>query len=58
MGQHTPEGICLAAFNSLLPTTRVLRFGGLYPQADPEMHNIACPDEVNPVVFEVRRINK
>ena len=55
----TPEGICLAAFNSLLPNARVLMFGGSFPwEADPDVTTIACPDAENPVVFEVRRLRK
>ncbi|HLB12355.1 MAG TPA: TIGR04076 family protein [Dehalococcoidia bacterium] len=53
----TPGGICLGAFNPLAPNVRVLRFGGEYPWAeDKDATTIACPDAVNPVVFEVRRL--
>ena len=55
----TPEGICLAAFNSLLPNARVLMFGGSFPwEPDPDVSTIACPDSENPVVFELRKIRK
>ncbi len=53
----TPGGICLSAFNALLPSARVLRFGGTFPWADdPDVTTLACPDAENPVVFELRRI--
>jgi uncharacterized repeat protein (TIGR04076 family) len=61
VGPHTPAGICVAAFNSLIPTIRVLRYNGFYgssPSAETTQHTIACPDAANPVEFEVRRISK
>lgn len=58
VGMHTPSGICIAAFNSMLPAIRVLRYSGLYPGEDVEMRTVACPDADNPVVYEVRRIRK
>ena len=55
----TPEGICLSAFNSFYPNSRVLMFGGTFPwTADPDVCTIACPDAENPVVFELRRLRK
>ena len=30
VGPHTPAGICVSAFNSLIPTIRVLRYNGFY----------------------------
>ena len=56
--EKTPEGICLTAFNDLLPHIWVLMFGGSYPwESDPNIiKNIACADAKNPVVFELRRL--
>ena len=55
----TPEGICLSAFNAMLPNIRVLMFGGAFPwSSDPDATTIACPDAENPVVFELRRLRK
>ncbi len=55
----TPEGICLTAFNVLLPNARVLRFGGSFPwENDTDITTVACPDAQNPVVFELRRLQK
>ena len=59
IGSKTPDGICLSAFNALLPNARVLRFGGAFPwETDPDISTIACPDAENPVVFELRRVGK
>ena len=56
----TPEGICLSAFNSLFPYLQVLMFGGVFPwEADPDIaSNVACPDSLNPVLFEIRRLRE
>ncbi len=59
IGHKTPEGICLSAFNALLPAIRVLCFGGSFPwEDDTDVTTAACPDAQNPVVFELRRLNK
>jgi uncharacterized repeat protein (TIGR04076 family) len=53
----TPQGICIKAFSSLLPQIWFLRLGGSFPwEVDPGVTRIACPDPVNPVVFELRRL--
>ncbi len=55
----TPGGICLSAFNVLLPNARTLMFGGAFPwSADKDVTTAACPDAENPVVFEVRRVRE
>ena len=47
----TPEGICL--------NVRTLMFGGQFPwETDKDTTTVCCPDAVNPVVFEIRRIRK
>ncbi len=57
--RHTPEGICLDAFHSLFPEARVLTYGGSLPwSSDPDTGIAVCPDPNNPVVFEVRRLQK
>ena len=59
IGSKTPEGICLSAFNAMFPSLRVLRFGGSFPwSTDPDVATAACPDALNPVVFELRRLRK
>ncbi len=53
----TPAGICLSAFNALLPAARTLMFGGSFPWSnDPDVATAACPDAANPVVIELRRV--
>lgn len=55
----TPDGICLSAFNAMLPNLRVLRYGGSFPwSTDPDVTTLACPDAANPVVFELRRFRE
>ena len=57
--RKTPEGMCLSAFNALFPSLRVLMFGGAFPWEDnPDVTTVACPDAVNPVVFELRRLRE
>ncbi len=59
MGTKTPEGVCLSAFHCLLPSVRVLMYGGSFPwETDPDVYKGACPDSDNPVVFELRRLRK
>lgn len=59
VSDKTPGGICLSAFNTLYPNLRTLRFGGSFPwEADPATSSIACPDNKNPVVFELKRVKK
>lgn len=54
----TPPGVCLSAFAALLPHARALMFGGSYPWEEEGVAHVACPDHVNPVVFELRRVPK
>ena len=57
ISRTTPDGICLSAFNAFFPNLRVLMFGGIFPWSeDPDAATVACPDAVNPVVFQLRRI--
>ena len=59
IGNKTPAGICLSAFQALLPDTRALMFGGSFPwQSDPDISRIPCPDIKNPLIFELRRLRK
>jgi len=59
VGEKTPEGICLSAFQALFPDIRVLMYGGSFPwMKDPDIAIVACPDGDNPVIFEARRIKE
>jgi uncharacterized repeat protein (TIGR04076 family) len=56
IGQKTTEGLCSWALCSIFPFAEVLQFGGAFPwEKDPDKTTVACPDPVNPVVFELRR---
>ena len=59
IGEKTPAGICLSAFNALCPNIRALKFGGAFPwETDSDVAIVACPDAKSPVVFELRRLQK
>jgi uncharacterized repeat protein (TIGR04076 family) len=59
IGETTPQGICLGAFESLFSSVRTLMFGGTFPWSeDPDTAIVACPDAANPLVFELRRIRE
>ena len=56
IGQKTPPGMCSWAFQALFPFAEVLQFGGSFSwEKDPSKATVACPDPVNPVIFELRR---
>lgn len=56
IGQATPTNLCSWAFYSLFPFAQVLQFGGSFPwEQDRNKAIVACPDDKNPVVFELRR---
>jgi uncharacterized repeat protein (TIGR04076 family) len=53
----SPGGICLFAFNAIMPFLTPLMFGGTFPWSDdPDKVEVVCPDAANPVVFELQRI--
>ncbi len=53
---NTPSGMCSWAFYTLFPFAKVLQYGGSFPwENDPNKAIVACPDNANPVVFELRR---
>ena len=54
----TPEGICLSAFQVLIPNIRLFMTDGSIPWAISEAHAMACPDPNNIVVFELKRLHK
>jgi uncharacterized repeat protein (TIGR04076 family) len=55
----TPPGMCPWAFYTLFPFAGTLQFGGTFPWGkDPDKTTVACPDPDNPVVFELRRVEK
>jgi len=59
VGDTTPPGMCSWAFYALFPFSTVLQFGGSFPWGEaPDKTTIACPDPDNPVVFELRRLQR
>lgn len=55
----TPEGMCVFAFSSILPSLTPLMFGGqFFWSQDKDVAEVVCPDADNPVVFELRRIRE
>ena len=51
------NALCPSAFHAAFPDWRVLRFGGELPwEEDKDTAQVACPDPLNPVVMELRRI--
>lgn len=55
--KHTPDNFCVFAYSAIDPDIRALMFGGVYPWSkDKDVYIGCCPDPVNPVVFELRRI--
>ena len=57
VGRKTPEGICMGAFNSLLPFITALRFGAEFPWADnPDEGVFCCPDPEVVNTFRLERI--
>ena len=54
-----PQALCPSAFHAIFPSWRVLRHGGEYPwEEDRDKTTIACPDPINPVVMELRRVKE
>ena len=52
-----PGVLCPSAFFAIFPAWRVLRHGGVLPwEEDQDKAHIACPDPLNPVVIELRRV--
>jgi len=53
------RALCPSAFNAIFPAWRVLRHGGEFPwEEDKDKTTIACPDPINPVVMELRRVKE
>ncbi len=44
VGRRTPGGLCLGAFNSLMPFLTALRYGGDFPWESAGEGTFCCPD--------------
>ena len=54
-----PRTLCPSAFHAIFPSWRVLRHGGAFPwEKDLAKTTIACPDPINPVMMELRRVKE
>ncbi len=59
IADKTPPGMCAWAFYTLFPCISVLQFGGSFPwEENGDKATVACPDPVNPVVFDLERVRK
>ena len=59
IGDNTPPNMCSWAFQALFSFAAVLQFGGSFPWEDAQdKATVACPDPVNPVVFELKRLRR
>ena len=53
----SPNGLCLGALNSLLPSVMALKFGGNFPWMKTQGEGVfACPDHAVQNVFKVERV--
>ena len=58
-GQTAQGRVCLDALSSFLPKVFALRYGAEFPWlADKDVDLHVCPDPVNSVVFEIRRLHE
>ncbi len=49
---------CIHMLTSMLPVVYAMKYGATFPWAsDPDITTMACPDHLNPVVFELLRIS-
>jgi uncharacterized repeat protein (TIGR04076 family) len=54
-----PQAICPALYYAIYPNLRLLRFGGSLPwEKDPDEAYVACPDPLNPVVVQLKRVKE
>jgi uncharacterized repeat protein (TIGR04076 family) len=51
------KALCPSAFHAVFAAWRVLRFGGEMPwEENKDLAHVACPDPVNPLIMELKRI--
>lgn len=59
IGETSPNGMCCWAFYAIFPFVSVLQLGGRFPwEAKADETTVACPDPANPVIFELKRMEK
>jgi len=58
-GETVQGRVCLSALYSFLPKVFAMRYGAEFPWLeDKDVATHACPDALNPVVFEIRRVEE
>jgi uncharacterized repeat protein (TIGR04076 family) len=55
VSRKTPPGMCLGAFNALMPFITALRFGGNFPWEKEGEGTFCCPDPKVVNVFRLER---
>jgi len=56
---HNAGGLCGIFYHDVFPTISTLQFGGSFPWgSDPDVMQVECPDRMNAVVMELKRIRK
>ena len=57
-GETVQGRICMSALYSIMPKVFAMRYGADFPwlKENKDVASHACPDAMNPVVFEIRRI--
>lgn len=59
VGRKTPDGLCIWAFNSLLPFITTLRFGGTFHwEKNSDQGTFCCPDSTVVNTFRLERVRK
>ena len=53
------RALCPSAFHAAFPYYRTLRYGGEFPwEKNKDTAHVACPDPINPVVMELKRVKE
>ena len=56
---HNASGLCGIFYHDIFPTISTLQFGGSFPWGpDPDVVEVECPDRMNAVTMELKRIKK
>ena len=59
MGDKTPEGICITAFNVFCPNSVALRYGSSFLwETEPGAWRVCCPNPDSALHFEIKRVPK
>ena len=57
INSHNTAGLCGFFYHDIFPTLLTLQFGGTFPWSqDPDVVQLECPDRMNAVTIELKRI--